>query len=247
MVILYGSPLSQPTRMVMWTLSVLNVKYEFKRVDAGKGEQATPEFLKLNPNAVFPVLVEEGDGFALWESNAICRYLVAKHGNGSQLVPSNLQQEAEMNQWLDWKHAGLREGFAGVVRRQVMAKMVGKGHSMFKTFDEVKPEREVRLMLRSLEILEQQLTKASGGFVVPGTGRPTLADLAVFEEVEQLKLLPQTLPPPMGGDLTKQFPQITAWQERVRQTVPGFAEVHKELLGASKKLEEMRQKQQPKL
>lgn len=247
MMILYGSPLSQPTRMVMWTLSVLKVKYEFKRVDAGKGEQASPEFLKLNPNAVFPVLVEGGaGGLTLWESNAICRYLVAKHGNGSTsgLVPTTIEQEAEMNQWLDWKHGGLREGFAGVVRRQVMAKMVGKGHSMFKTFDEVKPEREVRLMLRSLEILEQQLAKA-GGFLVPGTAKPTLADLAVFEEVEQLRLLPQTLPPPTGGDLTKQFPNITAWQERVRQTVPGFAEVHKELLGASKKLEEARQK--PKL
>lgn len=223
----------------MWTCKMLSLPYEFKRVDAGKGEQKSPEFLKLNPNAVFPVLVE-GD-FVVYESNAICRYLCSKQSGNAvarDLYPENAQTRALVDQWLDWKHGSLREGCAGVVRRQVMAKMVGKGHSMFQTFDEVKPEREVRQLTFALQVLESQLGKTNA-FIVQGTVKPTLADVAVFEEVEQLKLLPK------GGNVDKDYPKIALWQEKVRTSLPSFTEVHKDLLGAAQKLEDMRNK--PKL
>jgi hypothetical protein len=48
--------------MVMWTCKLLDIPYEFKRVDAGKGETRLPSFLALNPNAVFPVLVDSKNG-----------------------------------------------------------------------------------------------------------------------------------------------------------------------------------------
>ena len=52
----------------------------FRRVDAGGtfGRTAEPSYLAINPNGRVPTLVEP-DGFSLWESNTICRYLAAGH------------------------------------------------------------------------------------------------------------------------------------------------------------------------
>jgi 2-aminoadipate transaminase len=57
----------------------------FERIDAGLayGHNHTPDYLAKNPNALVPLL-EDGD-FTLWESNAIVRYLCARHACGHAL------------------------------------------------------------------------------------------------------------------------------------------------------------------
>ena len=49
-----------------------------------------PEFLALNPNAQVPVIID--DGFVLWESQRVMRYLAGKHGSG--LWPADLRERA---------------------------------------------------------------------------------------------------------------------------------------------------------
>ena len=73
---------------VLWALEELRVPYE--RVDAGLafGVVNDPFYVKMNPNSRVPTI--DDDGFVLWESNAIVRYLAAKHGAGS-LWPSDPQ------------------------------------------------------------------------------------------------------------------------------------------------------------
>ena len=44
----------------------------------------------------------EDDGFVLWESNAIVRYLAAKHSAG-KLWPTDLRQRADADRWMDWQ------------------------------------------------------------------------------------------------------------------------------------------------
>ncbi len=46
--------------------------------------------------------LEEDDGFLLWESNSIVRYLAAKHGAGT-LEPADLQDRARAQTWMDWQ------------------------------------------------------------------------------------------------------------------------------------------------
>jgi glutathione S-transferase len=53
----------------------------------------------MNPNGRVPTI--EDDGFVLWESNAIVRYLSAKHGAGT-LWPSDPRQRADADRWMDW-------------------------------------------------------------------------------------------------------------------------------------------------
>ena len=62
-----------------------------KLVKLHKGEHKTPEYLAMNPNGLVPVI--EDDGFVLAESNAIVRYLAARHR--SPLWPEDLRRRAE--------------------------------------------------------------------------------------------------------------------------------------------------------
>ena len=91
---------SSSAQKVYWALEELGVPYE--QVDAGRsfGIVKEPAYLAKNPNGVVPTL-EEPDGFVLWESNAIVRYLAAKHGQGG-LWPSDPYQRADADRWMDW-------------------------------------------------------------------------------------------------------------------------------------------------
>jgi len=96
---LWGRINSINVMKVLWALDELGVRFE--RVDAGLqfGVVNEPFYRKLNPNGRVPTI--EDEGLVLWESNAIVRYLSAKHGAGS-LWPNDLQQRADADRWMDW-------------------------------------------------------------------------------------------------------------------------------------------------
>jgi glutathione S-transferase len=73
-----------------------------ERIDVGGpfGKTKEPAYLAMNPNALVPTLEEE-DGFLLWESNSIVRYLAAKHK--SPLEPADLKVRALASKWMDWQ------------------------------------------------------------------------------------------------------------------------------------------------
>ena len=81
------------------------------------GVVKTPQYLSLNPNGLVPTI--EDDGLVLWESNAIVRYLAAKHAPGT-LWPEDLKVRAEADRWMDWTATtvwpALRVLFLGLVR-----------------------------------------------------------------------------------------------------------------------------------
>ncbi len=101
---LWGRISSINVRKVMWTAQYLNLPIQ--RVDAGAafGVVNTPEFQKMNPNAMIPVF-QDGD-FTLWESNVIVRYLCEKYSNGA-LYPSQPQQRFDAERWMDWQQSEL--------------------------------------------------------------------------------------------------------------------------------------------
>lgn len=95
-------------RKVMWTAAVLGLPVQ--REDWGTGFRSTqePDFLRLNPNALVPVLVDEQT--VLWESNTICRYLAARQAN-TQLLPSAPEARAAVEQWMDWQATDLNDAW----------------------------------------------------------------------------------------------------------------------------------------
>jgi len=100
-------------------LALEEIGLAYERTDAGMqfGVNRTPEYLAMNPNGLVPTL--EDDGFVLWESNAIVRYLCAKHSAG-KLWPEDLQVRADADRWMDWQTATLSSAmgaaFMGLVR-----------------------------------------------------------------------------------------------------------------------------------
>jgi glutathione S-transferase len=88
-----------PTRSirVRWTLQELGVDFEPIRVNLVAGEHQRPEFLRINPAGKIPVLVD--DDLVLTESVAIVLYLAEKYSDKG-LLPTGLDQRAQVNRWL---------------------------------------------------------------------------------------------------------------------------------------------------
>jgi glutathione S-transferase len=101
---------------VLWCCEEMSLGYE--RIDAGGafGVVNTPQYRSLNPNGLVPTI--EDDGFVLWESNAIIRYLAARHAAGS-LWPEDLKTR-EADRWMDWNNTtfwpAIRPLFLGLIR-----------------------------------------------------------------------------------------------------------------------------------
>jgi glutathione S-transferase len=86
----FGS--GSPFAWKVWlTLEHKGIPYTAKRLSFDKDETRTPEFLKVNPRGKVPAIVD--DGFALYESNAICEYLDEKYPEKA-LLPKDAKSRA---------------------------------------------------------------------------------------------------------------------------------------------------------
>ena len=101
MIKIWGRKNSINVQKVMWAVGELKLPHE--RIDIGGpfGKNKEPPYLAMNPNGLVPTL-EEDDGFILWESNSVVRYLAAKHGAGT-LEPADVNARARASQWMDWQ------------------------------------------------------------------------------------------------------------------------------------------------
>ncbi len=114
---LWGRPTSINVRKVLWTAQELSLTLQ--RTDAGGqfGLVREPDYLRQNPNGLVPMI--EDDGYVLWESNAIVRYLCARH-SGGDLYPDTIPARFIAEQWMDWQQTTLnpagRDAFVQWVR-----------------------------------------------------------------------------------------------------------------------------------
>ena len=130
---LYGRVNSIAVQKVLWTAAHLQITKDLERVDAGgkfglcllvAPRNASsplltytiflilgfpPNYETLNPNKKVPTFVHEK--FTLFESHAICKYMVRKFGTLPEhlaLYPQDdLKTMAKIDCWLDWKSATL--------------------------------------------------------------------------------------------------------------------------------------------
>ena len=114
---IWGRMSSINVKKVVWTAQELGL--EFQRTEAGGmfGVVKTDDYLRLNPNATVPVI--DDNGFILWESNTIVRYLSAQHSNGN-FYPTDLRERFDAERWMDWQQTSVnpasRPGFWQLVR-----------------------------------------------------------------------------------------------------------------------------------
>jgi len=190
MITIYGRANSSNVRKVLWLAEELGL--EIDRHDYGRGYAPTdtPAFRALNPNAKVPVMDE--DGFILWDSHAILRYLAAKYG--PEWYPAELHHRAITDQWLDWLVIELQEP----VRKLFFAMHVNPGSDR-----EGIPHYEAE-SAKACEILDEQLQQT--GAYVAGA-QPTIADCAIGMMVHRWYVFDISRP---------DLPALEAYYERLK-------------------------------
>lgn len=117
MVKIWGRKTSSNVQKAMWAIGELGLRHERIDVGGAYGQNKEPPYLAMNPNGLVPTLEEE-DGFLLWESNSVVRYLAGKHGGG--LEPADARARALASQWMDWQLSvlgpAITPAFWGLIR-----------------------------------------------------------------------------------------------------------------------------------
>ncbi|CAM3650600.1 glutathione S-transferase family protein [Paracidovorax anthurii] len=176
---LWGRLSSINVRKVVWAAQELGL--ELQRTDAGGqfGLVREAPYLALNPNGLVPLI--EDDGFALWESNAIVRYLCARHAPGT-LYPEDLPARFQAEQWMDWQQTTLnpagRDAFLQWIRTPAAQR------------DAAAIARSVAATEPLMEMLDAHLARHAW---LTGD-RFTMADIPVGCEIHRWWGLPQERP-----------------------------------------------------
>ena len=102
--VFYYSPMSTAV-VTHWVLEELGIPYEKVKLDIQAGATKKPEFLKLNPNGVVPVIVH--DGTPIFESAAIAIYLGETFGVEKGLFPAPGPKRGEAIAWIVWGNVSL--------------------------------------------------------------------------------------------------------------------------------------------
>jgi glutathione S-transferase len=114
---LWGRASSGNVQKALWALDELGLAYEHIEAGGAHGIVGDASYRALNPNGLVPTLEE--NGFVLWESNAILRYLAHAHG-GPLALPEAPRARALIDQWLDWQATAftpaMRDAFLQLVR-----------------------------------------------------------------------------------------------------------------------------------
>ncbi|ROM89714.1 glutathione S-transferase family protein [Pseudomonas brassicacearum] len=109
---IWGRKNSSNVRKALWCAEELGLTYETQDAGGAFGVVDTPEYRAMNPNGRIPVI--EDDGFVLWESNTIVRYLAARHAADSNWYPTDVQARAAAEKWMDWTTSSFAEPFRQV-------------------------------------------------------------------------------------------------------------------------------------
>jgi glutathione S-transferase len=193
----WGRLNSVNVKKVLWCLGELDLPFE--RIEAGMehGVVRSPEYLAMNPNARVPTI--DDDGFVLWESNAIVRYLSLKYGLGT-LCPEDIGQRADSDRWMDWTTAQLAGTFREVFWGTVRTPPAKRDLSLI--------ERNRVATAGTLEIAEQAL----GRHPFIAGNRLTMGDIPLGCYVHLWMSMPIERPA---------HPNLTAWHKRLLER-PAF-------------------------
>lgn len=194
-----GKPSSINVRKVLWTCALLGLPDTLEPWGSDALPCSSAQFVALNPNAMVPVLIDEGQ--TLWESNTICRYLAARYGRGD-LLPAEPMARAQVEKWMDWQVAELNQAW----RYAFMALVRGSGAHT----DDAAIGASVMGWNRHMGLLDQQLAR-TGAYVTGDSF--TLADVVLGLSTNRWLSTPIEHP---------DLPAVKAWYARL-QGQPGFA------------------------
>ena len=195
MLTLYGNPGSTCTRKVLTLLAERNAEHTFVNVDLGAGEHKQPAHIARQPFGQVPAI--DHDGFELYESRAILRYL-DEVLPGERLTPNTARARGLMEQWISVETSNFTPHAMKIIYQAVFGRWRGAAPDMAK----IAEGREA--VAKTLEVLETQLTRTP--YLVGE--QFTLADIGYLPYIEYLFAGEQ-------GDLITSQPNTAAWWARI--------------------------------
>ncbi len=137
-------------------------------IDVWKGDQFSPEFLKINPNNKIPAIVDHdgpgGKRYTVFESGAILLYLAEKAG---KFLPKDTARKYDVIQWLMIQLTGIGPMFGQWNHFKLFAPKAGNDYAMSRYASEVK---------RLYAVMEERL----GHSKFLGGDEYSIADIAAF-------------------------------------------------------------------
>lgn len=168
---LYDAAQSPNARKVRLLAAELGIPLERVPVSIQKGENRTPEYLAKNPNGKIPTLEEEG--FFLWESGAILKYLAAKHPEKG-LLPIDPKALLLLDQWLLWWTAHPEPALMSLAVEKVIKPFLGQPGNDASIIRDAEAS-----VSRYLPVLERQLDGKEHVL-----GRLSILDFVIAPELE---------------------------------------------------------------
>lgn len=175
------------------TAAALKLKLNLKMVNTLNKEHLTPEFIKINPQHMVPTLVD--NEFSIWESRAICIYLIDKYAHNDSLYPKDPKTRAVINQRLYFDMGTFFPRFADYY----FASYFGK---------EMTPENLTKFE-ESVALLN---TFLENNVYVAGTKKISVADIVIYSSVSTVEVFDFDLSP---------YPNVLKWFDLMKETVPG--------------------------
>jgi len=194
-----GRKTSSNVQKVLWCCAELGIPFEREDVGGPFGKNRTPDYLALNPNGLVPTI--DDDGFVLWESNAIVRYLCGKHGDGN-LMPRDRRQRANADRWMDWQQTTLGPPMGVLFRALIKSPP-----------DDLAPSEIEAAMQKAVPAWRMLEAQLGGRLFVAGEAL-TMADIALGNAVHRWYSLPRERP---------DMPGIAAWYARLNER-PAYRE-----------------------
>ncbi len=198
MLTIWGRNTSSNVMKVLWLCDELGIAY--RREDAGGAFGRTTEdfYRAMNPNPTVPTIVDT-DGYTLWESNVILRYLCATRG-GERLFPADPRARGDVERWVDWQQTShnpqMSTMFLGLIRTPPEKR-------------DMAAIEAARVQTAGLnDMLEQQL---DGRDYLAGDF--SIADIALGPQIHRWFALPIERP---------HQPRLRAWYDRLLSH-PGYA------------------------
>lgn len=198
--ILFGAAYSVYTRIARLALHEKSIAYDFREIDIFAAGGPAPDYLRRHPFARIPALSH--DGFELFETQAICRY-VDEGFPGKPLQPATPRGRARVAQII-----GILDAYA--YRPMVWDIFVERVRKPQRgePSDEAKIAAGVAASERCLAVLEGFMGEAQW---LAGEGEaPTLADLHAAPMLDDLVVAPE------GVALLRRHQRVQAWLERMR-------------------------------
>lgn len=184
---LYRNPKSGHCHRVELMLAFLGLEYETVDLDMANGAHKAADYLKISPFGLVPAI--DDNGFTLSDSNAILIYLAKRYSKGSDWLPEDPVEAAEVQRWLSVAADNIYSGPCAARLVKLFgveldhAAAVGKAHELFVLMD----------------------THLSGRQWLV-TNSITVADVAGYSYIAHA---------PEGGVDLGAYPNVRAWLERV--------------------------------